>query len=120
VTKVVFALEMVTYTLVCVVGGRGFVSCAPGVGPKSGPSVRVASDIEVFSLTTTGKVWSWVDVDRREVIGGGFVRCVSTVDEVTGVMGTTGTTFVVFMGTSPIVCEVNVDLGPDSLGIVTF
>ena len=58
----------------------------------------------------TGKLWSREDVDGREVTGGGIVRCVGI--EVTGVMGTTGTTSVVFTGTSPIVDSAfNVDFG---------
>ena len=56
----------------------------------------------MFSPLTTGKLWSRVDVDGREVTSGGIIRCVSTVDEVTGVMGTTGTTSEVFTGTALI------------------
>jgi len=57
----------------------------------------------------------------REVTGGDIVRCISTGDEVTGVMGTTGTTSVVFTGTAPLVgTAFNVALGPESIGAVTM
>ena len=68
----------------------------------------------------TGKLWSGVDVDEREVTGGGIVRCVSIVEEVTGVIVRRGLPLV-FTGTAPIVSSAfNVGLGPDSLGTATF
>ena len=89
--------------LLCVVFDHGSVTCVTGIRPGFGPSVRVASDVLIFSPITTDPLWFRVDVDGREVIGGGIVHYISTDDEVTGVMGTTRPTSVVFMGTAPLV-----------------